>query len=438
MLSEDLQKTIICNIYRPPQGDMLTFIDLLENIGGNIVKMKSRNIYFLGDFNIDLLDVDLKEISGKLLNMMLQYGFMNFIKTPTRCGDKDSCLDLIFTNILDIELSGTIPFDLSDHDMVFAKSEIHVIDNKKITFTGRSLKNLSEDILNTKLLNVNWLPFYESTDVNYLWDFYYTRILEMIDIMCPMKEFTVGKPKKEWVTNDLLEEIAEKDRLLARARKTKKPFDKEVAKNARKVLNSTNRVTRNKHVNKITEDCKNDPQRFWRELAKILPGKQKDKRPISLVNNDNEPISMNETPNFINSFFANIGNNLANGLSDQWSFDGDINTTTSLTITKISENDVLKLVEDIDILKASSVPGLSTKILKVVFKNTVTQLVHIFNMSLETGVVPLHWKGATVTPIHKGGDRILFSLSKRQPGSDWLSPTYQADYRNEHHHADNR
>ena len=36
---------------------------------------------------------------------------------------------------------------------------------------------------------------------------------------------------------------------------------------------------------------------------------------------------------------------------------------------------------------------------------TKQQLVHIFNASLKSGIVPKVWKSATVTPIYKNGDR---------------------------------
>ena len=119
---DEKKKSVICNIYRPPEGDMNIFIDELETLVEDILELKISNMYFLGDFNIDLLDVKLIEFSGKLQNMMLQHGFMNYIKSITRYGengDKDSCLDLIFTNVNDIEDSGIIAFDLSDHEMVY-------------------------------------------------------------------------------------------------------------------------------------------------------------------------------------------------------------------------------------------------------------------------------------------------------------------------------
>ena len=104
-IDEFKQKSVVCTVYRPPQGDMDIFIDTLEEIVGDIVKHNSTRYYFIGDFNIDLLDVNLKDYSEKLITMMLQNGLMNYIKEPTRHGDKESCLDLLFTNVNDISES---------------------------------------------------------------------------------------------------------------------------------------------------------------------------------------------------------------------------------------------------------------------------------------------------------------------------------------------
>ena len=64
---------------------------------------------------------------------------------------------------------------------------------------------------------------------------------------------------------------------------------------------------------------------------------------------------------------------------------------------------LLYIINSFPFFAMSRVPLI--KILKIVFENTTKQLVHIFNVSLNSGKVPIAWKIATVIPIHKGGDR---------------------------------
>ena len=81
--------------------------------------------------------------------------------------------------------------------------------------------------------------------------------------MCPVRDFHIKQPKQVWITNHLLEFIVEKDRLLNRARRTKKEEDKKIASDARKELNKLSRSARQNHVRQLIEDCRNDHRKFW-------------------------------------------------------------------------------------------------------------------------------------------------------------------------------
>ena len=63
-----------------------------------------------------------------------------------------------------------------------------------------------------------------------------------------------------------------------------------------------------------------------------------------------------------------------------------------------------KLVSDINSHKASSVPNLTTNVLKDAFSVIVPQLVYLFKLSFDPGVYPAAWKIANVMPLKKGGN----------------------------------
>ena len=72
--------------------------------------------------------------------------------------------------------------------------------------------------------------------------------------------------------------------------------------------------------------------------------------------------------------------------------------------TKVLPFRVLKLLQTSDVAKAVGIDKISNNILKCapyIYKS----LSAIFNLSLETNVVPSDWKIAKVTPILKVGDR---------------------------------
>ena len=55
--------------------------------------------------------------------------------------------------------------------------------------------------------------------------------------------------------------------------------------------------------------------------------------------------------------------------------------------------------------KSPGVDGISPKILKEIVEQISTPLAHLFNMSLQEGIVPLKWKEANIIPLFKKGSR---------------------------------
>ena len=55
--------------------------------------------------------------------------------------------------------------------------------------------------------------------------------------------------------------------------------------------------------------------------------------------------------------------------------------------------------------KSPGVDGISPKILKETVEKMCTPLAHVFNMSLQKGIVPFEWKEANIIPLFKKGSR---------------------------------
>ena len=56
-------------------------------------------------------------------------------------------------------------------------------------------------------------------------------------------------------------------------------------------------------------------------------------------------------------------------------------------------------------IKSPGLDGISPKILKETVQQISTPLAHMFNMSLQEGIVPLEWKEANIVPMFKKGSR---------------------------------
>ena len=67
--------------------------------------------------------------------------------------------------------------------------------------------------------------------------------------------------------------------------------------------------------------------------------------------------------------------------------------------------DVAKVVQDINIHKASAIGNLTSRVLKDAFEVLITQLTYLFNLSFIQAEFPKKWKEAQVVPLPKSGDQ---------------------------------
>ena len=96
--------------------------------------------------------------------------------------------------------------------------------------------------------------------------------------------------------------------------------------------------------------------------------------------------------------------NLAKDYNDPWSFHGvEVEDNCPVFVTDYEQ--VLRLCKDIKITKSSGFKDIATRVFKDAFRVIVPQLVYLFNLSFNSGVFPVSWKGATIVPLHKGGDK---------------------------------
>ena len=137
------RRYIVCNVYRPPRGDLRTFVDLLNNLHQEFVsKFADAKILMLGDFNIDLLRINRSSMPLEYLSTMYTYGFISQILQPTRvAGISATLIDNICINDISVVWgSGIIRSSISDHFSVFVNIGGNCSaegDPDTVTFTRR-------------------------------------------------------------------------------------------------------------------------------------------------------------------------------------------------------------------------------------------------------------------------------------------------------------
>ena len=401
----NLWQIIVINIYRPPQGSFAKFVDYLSDTISNIKRNANSELYILGDFNVDMLDKT-SQNSKDLLRNMKFFGCLPQINVITRQSTHSSCIDQIFTNSDLISESGVINLNTSDHLAVYCSRKKTSEKSPKKAFTGRSYRNYIKEDFQDAIINSDWATFYTCTDPIKCWDIMETIIRTQIDITCPVKSFKVTASRDPWITNEILEEIRDKDLALQRARRTGKGEHWSFARNEHNRVGRLVELARKDFFEEEERNSRGDLKRFWRNVTTSLPSKRSNNPNISLQDpGTNTSITTEDTASHINDFFANIGTTLAQNFDHNWTPNYPPNLDSEISVISTDFEEIHNLCKEINVSKSSAIELLSSKILKDAFLVLTLQLVYLFNLSLGKGIFPPKWKIATVIPLFKGGLR---------------------------------
>ena len=405
---KNMRPVVILNVYRPPQGDYKQACKIINESITKACLKNNTEIFLMGDFNIDLKVNSSPETKELLFTTGLNGLIPKIIGTTrrsNRAGNiKESCIDNIFTNSPFIAESKVLDLNISDHLAVYVRRKKARIIPKKIKFTGRSYKNFVKEDFQEALLDLNWDDFYNATDPGECWNMLESAIRGKLNQTCPIKTFRVKEVREPWVTNELLEEIRDKDNYLKIAKASGREDDWILARRER---NRVGKLTKNARTEFVEQqrEYKSDPKKFWKVISTLVPNNKHMQDSINLVDQSTgKEVEEAEVANHVNEFFSSIGPNLANKISESWTFWGNVAQNSCQEITTDYE-EVLQLCKDISVSKSSGILDIATKILKHAFMVLIPQLVYMFNLSFSTGIFPDAWKKATVIPLFKSGDR---------------------------------
>ena len=399
------KKIVIGNIYRPPQGNVKACTDTLDNM---IQEISSNNnsieFYILGDFNINYNATHTPDT--KTLKWFEQRtGLKQLINDTTRFSNNNSCIDLIFTNSLFIFDQGTLDVNISDHEMIFVTRKHIKKEKTPSSFQGRSYKNYNEELFLQQLDDADWLKFYQCDNPNIAWGIIENNILKVINAMCPIQTFYIKNLKDPWITQEILEGIKDKDRLLSKAKHSDNQDDWVVARRRRNEVKQIVKNAKSEFIKENLIQYENDSKKFWKSLKDIIPSTQNsNSNKISLKDTSGKAIeNPKDLANVMNTFFTSIGPNLAKDMRDPWSYTGNT-VDNNIPDFNTSSEEVLKILKEININKSSAIQNLSSKILKPALIMLVDKMTFLYNLCFQHSLFPDVWKKANVTPLPKDGD----------------------------------
>ena len=162
------------------------------------------------------------------------------------------------------------------------------------------------------------------------------------------------------------------------------------------------RQSHDAHISKLITNSEDgtssiNSKKFWSFIKKL----KKDNNGVQALKANNKVITNSkEKANVFNSHFKSVFTDEPDYIPDKGPSPHpvmeDINVTTS---------GIIKLLQNLDVHKASGPDEISTRLLKETAEVTAPVLKLIFEKSLDTGEVPYDWRVANVAPIYKKGEQ---------------------------------
>ena len=234
------KNVIIGVIYRPPNQDILSFNEKLNDII-NKIRMENKICYLLGDYNINILNYSSHVHTAQFVDMMSSSGFLPLITRPTRVTATSATLiDNIFTNnLMDIShsLQGLFITDVSDHFPIFHVSRRMQMSDVDVYMYKRlfSLKNKEE--FYHAVSTTNWDEIDRATDTQQAFDLFHSQLTDLYNKHFPKvrikKKYSNRKP---WLSEGLKNSIRHKNKLYVKCKKVKSAFNEELYKTYKRKL----------------------------------------------------------------------------------------------------------------------------------------------------------------------------------------------------------
>lgn len=148
----------------------------------------------------------------------------------------------------------------------------------------------------------------------------------------------------------------------------------------------------------------------WNILNNIIkPNSQHIKLPEYFVYNETVMNNSIDVANEFNSFFINIGENIAKSIdisnqSQNVTCRMESRIMQSMFLGEVQENEILSIVTKCENKTSTDSYGLDMAIVKRTIDCIINPLTFIFNLSIHSGVFPEKMKVAKVVPLFKNGD----------------------------------
>ena len=148
---------------------------------------------------------------------------------------------------------------------------------------------------------------------------------------------------------------------------------------------------------------------YWR-LVKDATNLSKSHKPIGPLKREDGSLAVCdvEQANMMNAYFSSIGTKLAaqlpaylSALQTETGTEDDTSDIPTLAVIDIQEGTVKSKILNLKSNKATGPDEVAPRLPRLLRESVASPLTSLFTSSFKTGVVPLEWKTAKLTTVHK-------------------------------------
>ena len=398
--------------YRPPssraEGDV--FLENFQNVLNLMFVNSPDSLFILGDFNDRCFSWEdnhnASDLGLKFRDQIENNILFQIIRDPTYITENyTSLLDLIITDSPGYVLDSGVGNPIGDphHCYVFCKLCITYCKDVKYHRGIWLYNNANIDDLNNALSLCPWDVLDIFDDIEDMADYFTSLFLETCKQFITFKDIIIRPQDKPWMTQVIRKKLRERNRLHKRWKSTGRA---DYFANYQQKRNETNEVIKTAksiHYDRIKERlCNPDigAKEYWK-LLKLLYGSKIDSGIPSIIDGERVFSTSKDKAELFNDHFI-----------QKTALPADLPPLPPLHMCEselshidISEEEVRKILQNLNVSKANGADNISNRLLKMTATQIAKPLSKLFKESLFQGKFPSMWKEANVTPVFKKNDK---------------------------------
>lgn len=400
-------KTVVGCVYRAPGNSVRSFVlDFEQDL--QILCSGNKNIYIMGDFNINLLNYDSDDRVKDFVDILTSFGLFSLITKPTR-SSSSTLIDNIFTNcVQDAFESGIFCSDLSDHKPIFSINKKQTLITVKSNSDGykRLITEAKIESFRQDLLASDWSYLYTLVNAEESYNYFLSIFSRLYDIRFPIVKINrKRKCRKPWITQSLLKSIEHKYKLYYTYIKCKNERNKKKYLDYKNVLTNLVRKSKKDYYDKVFKNTQKDIRKTWVHINELLGRGNRELMPDQLYHGETLLVSDLQKAEYFNKYFINLPDNISKEIPEvQTSFKDympRLKYASSLFVRPTTVCEIITLVSSLDASKSSGSDEISPKVIKGCIQVIADLLCHVFNTSISQGIVPTKLKISKIVPVYK-------------------------------------